>query len=198
MPPLIVFPSPDLLDRLAALGTPRLTVAEYHTMHDAGLLMEGDRVELLDGYLVEKPPRNPPHDVTLQRLTKRLIRLGLVGWEVRIQSAVSFQESEPEPDAALVRGDDTTFQGQPTRVSSSRCPIRVCCLTVGSRAECTRRSVSPRTGSSTLWMDRSKCTRPPTRLPLHPATAPKPTTTRGKMYRSSSMGRRLRPLRSLT
>jgi hypothetical protein len=112
MPPLIVFPSPDLLDRLAALGTPRLTVAEYHAMHDAGLLMEGDRVELLDGYLVDKPTRNPPHDVALQRLTKRLIRLGLVGWEVRIQSAVSFQESEPEPDAALVRGDDTTFQAR--------------------------------------------------------------------------------------
>ena len=112
MTPQIVFPTPDLLDRLAALGTPRLTVAEYHTMHDTGILMEGDRVELLDGYLVVKPMRGPPHDVVLQRLTKRLIRLGLVGWEVRIQSAVSFQESEPEPDAALVRGDDTTFQAR--------------------------------------------------------------------------------------
>lgn len=105
-----VFPSPDVLDLLAAMGARRFSVAQYHTMHDAGILMEGDRVELLDGYLVEKPMRNPPHDVTLQRLTKRLVRLGLVGWETRIQSAVSFQQSEPEPDAAVVRGDECTYE----------------------------------------------------------------------------------------
>ncbi|QDU20252.1 Uma2 family endonuclease [Urbifossiella limnaea] len=104
-----VFPSPDVLDALAAFGARRLTVAEYHTMHDAGILMEGERVELLDGYIVEKPMRNPPHDVTLQRLTKRLLRLGLAGWEVRIQSAVSFQESEPEPDGSVVRGDEARY-----------------------------------------------------------------------------------------
>src|SRR5262249_44315171 len=107
-----VFPSPDVLDALAAFGARRLTVAEYHTMHDAGILMEGERVELLEGYIVEKPMRNPPHDVTLQRLTKRLLRLGLTGWEVRIQSAVSFQTSEPEPDAAVVRGDETNFDAR--------------------------------------------------------------------------------------
>ena len=104
-----VFPSPDVLDLLAAFGARRLTVAQYHTMHDAGILMEGDRVELLDGYLVEKPMRNPPHDVTLQRLNKRLVRLALVGWEVRTQSAVTFQGSEPEPDGAVVRGDEATY-----------------------------------------------------------------------------------------
>lgn len=109
MSPTTVFPAPDVLDVLAAMGARRLSVAQYHTMHDAGILMEGDRVELLDGYLVEKPTRNPPHDVTLQRLTKWLARLGLAGWEVRIQSAVTFQESEPEPDAAVVRGDESTF-----------------------------------------------------------------------------------------
>ena len=104
-----VFPSPDVLDALAAFGARRLTVAEYHTMHDAGILLEGERVELLEGYIVEKPMRNPPHDVTLQRLTKRLLRLGLGGWEVRIRSAVSFQDSEPEPDAAVVRGGEATY-----------------------------------------------------------------------------------------
>lgn len=109
------FPSPNVLETLAALGARRLTPAQYHVMHDAGILMEGERVELLDGYLVEKPVRNPPHDVTLQRLTKRLVMLGLVGWEVRIQSAVSFNESEPEPDGAVVRGNETVYEARHPR-----------------------------------------------------------------------------------
>jgi Uma2 family endonuclease len=101
-----------LLDMLAALGARRLTVAEYHTMHDAGILMEGERVELIDGYLVEKPMRNPPHDGAVTRITNRLPRRIPAGWVPRVQSAVTFTGSEPEPDAAIVRGDDTSYDAR--------------------------------------------------------------------------------------
>lgn len=94
---------------LGMAGFRKLTVDEYHRMLDAGILIEGEPIELLEGYLVNKMPRNPPHDVTLQRLDKRLHRLALSGWEIRIQLAVTFTESEPEPDGAIVRGDDFTF-----------------------------------------------------------------------------------------
>ncbi|HEY1189106.1 MAG TPA: Uma2 family endonuclease, partial [Gemmata sp.] len=97
---------------LAVSGFRKITVTEYHKMLAAGILIEGEPIELLEGYLVNKMPRNPPHDVTLQRLSKRLIRLGLSGWEVRIQLAVTFTESEPEPDGAIVRGDEHTFAGR--------------------------------------------------------------------------------------
>lgn len=103
------FPSPDVLEHLAVLGARRLTVSQYHTMHDAGILMEGERVELLDGYLVEKAMRNPPHDGVVTRLTNRLPRRVPTGWVTRIQSAVTFLDSEPEPDGAIVRGDDTSY-----------------------------------------------------------------------------------------
>jgi Uma2 family endonuclease len=112
MSPAFAAQNTSVLKSLATMGARRLTVAEYHKMHDAGIFMEGERVELLDGFVVEKPVRNPPHDVVLQRLTKRLLHLGLVGWEVRIQSAVTFAGSEPEPDAAVVRGDETTYEGR--------------------------------------------------------------------------------------
>ena len=73
----------------------RFTVDEYHLMIESGILNDEDKVELLEGYVVEKMPRNPPHDVAIQRLNKRLTRLNLVGWEVRVQSAVTL------PDSAL-------------------------------------------------------------------------------------------------
>lgn len=87
----------------------RFTVDEYHKMIGAGILNDEDKVELLEGYVVEKTPRNPPHDVVIQRLGKRFYRLAPAGWEVRVQSAVQLDDSEAEPDLALARGDDFTF-----------------------------------------------------------------------------------------
>src|ERR1051325_6798034 len=87
----------------------RFTVDEYHRMIESGILTDEDKVELLEGYVVEKMPRNPPHDVVIQRLNKRLTRLSLADWEVRIQSAITLSDSEPEPDVVLARGDDHTF-----------------------------------------------------------------------------------------
>ena len=39
----------------------RLKVAQYEAMTAAGILTEDDRVELLEGWLVEKISKNPPH-----------------------------------------------------------------------------------------------------------------------------------------
>jgi Uma2 family endonuclease len=81
-------------------------------MGDAGIIMEGDRIELLEGYLVEKPMRKPPYDGAITRLTNRLPRRLPAGWVLRGQSAVSFAESEPEPDGAVVRGDETSYDAR--------------------------------------------------------------------------------------
>ncbi len=87
----------------------RFTVAEYHQMIETGILDDEDKVELLEGYVVLKMPRNPPHDGTIQNLGKKLSRLLPAGWDVRGQSAVTLSESEPEPDLAVVRGDERTY-----------------------------------------------------------------------------------------
>jgi Uma2 family endonuclease len=75
----------------------------------SGLLMEGEPVELLEGYLVEKHVRNPPHDGSVTRLTNRLPGHLPSSWVTRIQCAVALGESEPEPDGAVVRGDVTSY-----------------------------------------------------------------------------------------
>jgi Uma2 family endonuclease len=90
-------------------GFRRFSVAEYHHLIEIGFLTEDDPVELIEGYLVMKMPRNPPHDSTLYRLSTRLTRAVPPGWQVRCQMAVTLDESEPEPDLALVQGGDNAF-----------------------------------------------------------------------------------------
>lgn len=87
----------------------RFSVSEYHRMIEAGILDEDDAVELLDGYIVLKMPRNPPHDTSLQRVRKRVEALLPSGLDVRIQCAVTLPESEPEPDVTVVQGDELTY-----------------------------------------------------------------------------------------
>lgn len=45
----------------------RITVEQYHKMHEAGIYMEGDRVELIEGYVLEKHLRNAPQKIRYTR-----------------------------------------------------------------------------------------------------------------------------------
>jgi Uma2 family endonuclease len=96
---------------LADISLHRFTVDEYQRMIDAGFL-EDRRVELLEGWIVEKMPHNPPHDSTVARLGKRLIRLLPDEWVVRNQSAVVTKDSQPEPDLAVVRGPEELYDAR--------------------------------------------------------------------------------------
>jgi Uma2 family endonuclease len=93
-------------------GLRPFTVAEYHKMIDAGILTPDDRVELLDGYLVNKMPQNTPHGGAVARLTIRVPRRLPADWTIRIQSPITLAAGEPEPDAAIVRGDETSYDLQ--------------------------------------------------------------------------------------
>src|SRR4051812_20450947 len=103
-PPTLQWP---LLATIA--GFRRFSVDEYHHLIDIGFLTEDDPLELIEGYLVMKMPHNPPHDGTIQRLNRRLTRVLPGGWDLRIQSAITLSESEPEPDLVVVRGDENSF-----------------------------------------------------------------------------------------
>ena len=70
-------------------GFRRFSVPEYHRLIELGILTEDDNLELLEGYLVHKMSRNPPHDAALQKGTKRWLRFLPPGWDLRVQSAVT-------------------------------------------------------------------------------------------------------------
>jgi len=86
-------------------GFRRFTVPEYHRLTEIGILTENDNVELIEGYLILKMARNPPHDGTIHRILKQLLKGLPPGWDVRVQSAITLTDSEPEPDLAVVRED---------------------------------------------------------------------------------------------
>ena len=79
-------------------------VTEYHRLGDAGIFSEDDRVELINGEVVEMSPIGSPHAATVSRLEALLHEtIGRVV-QIRIQNPVLLDDySEPEPDIALVR-----------------------------------------------------------------------------------------------
>jgi Uma2 family endonuclease len=85
------------------------TVDEYYRMAAAGILNEDDRVELIDGAIVHKPPIGSKHasvvDTLAGLLTSQLRRDQAI---VRVQNPVRLNDlSELQPDISLLkpRGD---------------------------------------------------------------------------------------------
>src|SRR5437868_14389798 len=67
----------------------RFSVTDYHRMIQVGILSEDDNVELLDGWIVHKMARNPPHDMALMLLQEALRPILPADWAFRGQSAVT-------------------------------------------------------------------------------------------------------------
>jgi Uma2 family endonuclease len=90
----------------------RFSVPRYQKMIETGILTTEDKVELLENYVVLKMPRNPRHDSTIQRMLERLFPHRPSGWGLRVQSAVTLADSQPEPDFALVRGTAADYDNR--------------------------------------------------------------------------------------
>jgi Uma2 family endonuclease len=92
------------------------TTAEYHRLIEAGILTEDDRVELINGEIINMAPIGPRHAACVDRLaeffTDKIIELVIV----RVQNPIELNEySEPQPDIALVkRRTDFYAQSHPT------------------------------------------------------------------------------------
>jgi Uma2 family endonuclease len=93
----------------AQAGFRRFSVPEYHKLIEIGVLTEDDNLELLEGYLVMKMARNPPHDGTIDLVKENLSPTLPAGWMLRIQEAITLNDSEPEPDIGVVRGNARTY-----------------------------------------------------------------------------------------
>jgi len=90
---------------LAALESQRrLRVEDYHRMVAAAVFEEDERLELLEGVIVQMSPQSPRHAVVITRLCDP--QFAAVGPDclVRAQLPLTLEpDSEPEPDVAIVR-----------------------------------------------------------------------------------------------
>ena len=82
----------------------RFTVDDYYAMAAAGILREGDRVELIDGEIVELAPIGPGHASVVDRISALFARLLGDRAHLRSQNPIRLDRyNEPEPDFAILR-----------------------------------------------------------------------------------------------
>lgn len=103
-------PRPTLATSQAAGRRPyRLSVPKYDEMARLGILTHRDRVELIDGVLVLKMTKNPPHQVAYDGLIDRIPRLLPPGWFGRGDCPLRLATSVLEPDFQIVRGSRANY-----------------------------------------------------------------------------------------
>jgi Uma2 family endonuclease len=82
----------------------RFTVDEYHRMAEAGILGEDDRVELLEGEIVEMSPIGWRHQACVDRFTRLLVMALQDRAILRPQGPIRLSaDSEPQPDLVVLR-----------------------------------------------------------------------------------------------
>jgi Uma2 family endonuclease len=85
----------------------RFTVDEYYLMGEAGILKEDDRVELVEGQIINMAPKGLRHSQCVAKLTRALVlqlgRNALVWAQNPIRLS---NTSEVQPDLALLRNRD--------------------------------------------------------------------------------------------
>jgi Uma2 family endonuclease len=88
----------------------RMTVDEYERI--SGML-DDDRIELIDGYLVRKMGKKPPHVWAVETLLLAFLALLPIGYFCRKEDPVRIPDlDEPEPDVAVIRGSRADFRGR--------------------------------------------------------------------------------------
>lgn len=96
---------------LSTRRTRRWTRREYDRLVDSGIFRPGERLELLAGDLVVREPQGSLHATAIGRAEEALRACFGTGWVVRVQMPIALDdESEPEPDLAVVRGSLADFE----------------------------------------------------------------------------------------
>ena len=93
----------------------KFTVGQYHQMIETGILTDRDRVELLQGEIIEMSPIGRQHAACVDRLTELFVREIGFGAIVRVQNPIQLSSySEPQPDFAILqRHPDFYADGHP-------------------------------------------------------------------------------------
>ncbi|MFN6500160.1 MAG: Uma2 family endonuclease [Nostoc sp. DedQUE01] len=82
----------------------RFTIAEYHRLAELGFFKVNDRVELINGEIIQMAAKATSHSVCSTRLYRELFKLVVEQAILRGQEPIIIgDDSEPEPDLVIVR-----------------------------------------------------------------------------------------------
>jgi Uma2 family endonuclease len=88
----------------------RFTVEEFHRMAEAGIFDGTERVELIDGEVVERSPIGSEHSGAVNRCNRRLTLATGERAVVSVQNPLRLGDhTEPQPDLALLRPRDDFY-----------------------------------------------------------------------------------------
>jgi Uma2 family endonuclease len=94
----------------------RFTVDDYYRMAEAGILKPTDRVELIEGEIVEMSPIGDRHAMAVNRANMLFARGLGDRVVVSVQNAVRVNRyNEPQPDVVLIRARENFFGTQHPR-----------------------------------------------------------------------------------
>jgi len=88
----------------------RMDIDEFERVAD---LLKAERVELIDGLIVERGAMDPPHVLSSEKLRRKLDQSLPDGWFVREDKPIQVHRTyEPLPDCAVVRGNPDTYENR--------------------------------------------------------------------------------------
>src|SRR5438045_9675055 len=85
----------------------RLSVEEYHRLDEFN--KNHRRTELIRGFVIEKMSKSPLHRILASRLYNLFLARLPAGFSVWKEEPLTFLDSEPEPEIALVKGTEADF-----------------------------------------------------------------------------------------
>ncbi len=89
---------------IAPVTRHRFTVEDYQRMAEAGILTEGDRVELIAGEIIDMSPINERHSGGVTALVDVLAELVGRQVSIHVQNPIRLgQSAMPQPDLALLK-----------------------------------------------------------------------------------------------
>jgi Uma2 family endonuclease len=82
----------------------RLNVSQYHQMSEVGIFSENDKVELINGEIIEMSPIGRRHTACVNRLNSVFSQLLGKKVIIAVQNPITLNNlSEPQPDIALLK-----------------------------------------------------------------------------------------------
>ncbi len=102
------------------------TVAEYYQMAEAGIIGPEDRVELIDGEIIQMSPIGDRHAGYVNRLTRLFVEALGRKVVVSVQNPIQLNNyTEPQPDVVVLRPRRDDYAGKKVRAEDALLLVEV-------------------------------------------------------------------------
>jgi Uma2 family endonuclease len=92
------------------LNRHKISVSDYHRMAASGIFMEDDRIELLNGEMIEMSPIGPSHTAHVKAINRVLSKLLEGQAIIGVQDPIVLDNlSEPVPDISVLKWRDDDY-----------------------------------------------------------------------------------------